>query len=54
VARLETLLIQVCEAYRVDASTTKDTGVWVGDRKIAALGKVSNFKSRCSCSNFKA
>ncbi|KAJ3059875.1 putative lipoyltransferase 2, mitochondrial [Quaeritorhiza haematococci] len=32
------MLIQTCKKYNVHAGTTKDTGVWVGDRKIAALG----------------
>ncbi|KAH9267705.1 lipoyl(octanoyl) transferase [Batrachochytrium salamandrivorans] len=38
VDRLEKTLMSTCERYHINARTTKDTGVWVDDRKIAALG----------------
>ncbi|KAL2915819.1 hypothetical protein HK105_204520 [Polyrhizophydium stewartii] len=38
VERLEQFLIETCLQYDISAGTTKDTGVWVADRKIAALG----------------
>jgi lipoate-protein ligase B len=31
-------LIQACAHYQLSASTTSDTGVWIGNDKIAALG----------------
>ncbi|TPX68692.1 lipoyl(octanoyl) transferase [Spizellomyces sp. 'palustris'] len=38
VQRLEHFLILTCEEWGIAAATTEDTGVWVTDRKIAALG----------------
>ncbi|KAJ9082787.1 hypothetical protein DSO57_1001316 [Entomophthora muscae] len=38
VSYLEKFLIDVCAHYGISAGTTNDTGVWVGDNKIAALG----------------
>lgn len=38
VARLEASLIKTCQKYGVDAGVTCDTGVWVGEKKIAAIG----------------
>lgn len=38
VCRLEKTMIQTCAAFGVKATTTSDTGVWVEDRKIGALG----------------
>ncbi|KNC73429.1 lipoyl(octanoyl) transferase, partial [Sphaeroforma arctica JP610] len=38
VDRLEEVMIQSCKAYDVESARTEHTGVWVGDRKIAALG----------------
>ncbi|KAI8924443.1 hypothetical protein BC831DRAFT_465675 [Entophlyctis helioformis] len=38
VEQLERFMIETCGQYGIQAGVTKDTGVWVGDRKIAALG----------------
>ncbi|CAO3600373.1 unnamed protein product [Absidia cylindrospora] len=39
VSRLEKTIIDACKTFGVDANTTENTGVWVGqDDKIAALG----------------
>lgn len=39
VAKLEETLISTCRLYGVKAKVTCDTGVWVEDRKIAAIGR---------------
>ncbi|KAF0463394.1 putative Lipoate-protein ligase [Gigaspora margarita] len=38
VAAIEHVIINTCNAYGIVASTTKNTGVWVGDDKICAIG----------------
>jgi lipoyl(octanoyl) transferase 2 len=38
VGQIEQMVIDVCEKYGVLARTTNDTGVWVDDRKICAIG----------------
>ncbi|RKP06005.1 hypothetical protein THASP1DRAFT_32167 [Thamnocephalis sphaerospora] len=38
VCRLERTIINACAHYQLSANTTDDTGVWIGDKKIAALG----------------
>ncbi|CDS08292.1 hypothetical protein LRAMOSA02240 [Lichtheimia ramosa] len=39
VSRLEKTIIDCCKQFGVEANTTENTGVWVGqDQKIAALG----------------
>ncbi|KAI9101940.1 hypothetical protein DFS34DRAFT_567297, partial [Phlyctochytrium arcticum] len=38
VCTLERFLIDTCSKYGIQAARTQDTGVWVEDRKIAALG----------------
>ncbi|KAI8330996.1 hypothetical protein BC941DRAFT_360917 [Chlamydoabsidia padenii] len=39
VSRLEKTIIDTCAAFGINANTTENTGVWVGqDHKIAALG----------------
>ncbi|KAJ3052770.1 putative lipoyltransferase 2, mitochondrial [Rhizophlyctis rosea] len=38
VQHLERSLIRTCEHFGIRAQTTADTGVWIEDRKIAALG----------------
>ncbi|GAB1600257.1 putative lipoyltransferase 2, mitochondrial [Argonauta hians] len=38
VSSLESTLIRTCAKWGITAKTTKDTGVWVEDRKIAAIG----------------
>lgn len=38
VASLEKTLIETCKRFGVHAETTCDTGVWVKDNKIAAIG----------------
>lgn len=35
---LEKTIIEVCRRYGITARTTDDTGIWVGNRKICALG----------------
>jgi hypothetical protein len=50
VARLERCLIETCRRMGVgDAKTSQHTGVWVGDKKIAAIGRLSywNLFVRC-------
>lgn len=39
VASLENVLIETCKRFDVQAATTCDTGVWVKDNKIAAIGE---------------
>lgn len=39
VASLEKTLIETCKRFGVHAETTCDTGVWVKDNKIAAIGE---------------
>lgn len=38
VCLLEKTIIEVCKRYEIKAQTTDDTGIWVGNRKICALG----------------
>ncbi|KAI8899672.1 hypothetical protein BC833DRAFT_584782 [Globomyces pollinis-pini] len=38
VCRLEKSLIATCKEFGIKANTTDDTGVWIENRKIAALG----------------
>lgn len=38
VCLLEKTIIKVCKKYNINAGTTEDTGIWVGNRKICALG----------------
>ena len=38
VDRMENMLIHACQSFGIQAQKTKDTGVWVGDEKIAAIG----------------
>ncbi|XP_050100321.1 putative lipoyltransferase 2, mitochondrial [Anopheles aquasalis] len=39
VCHLERTIIELCRRYGLkDAQTTPDTGVWIGDRKICAMG----------------
>lgn len=40
VRSLEEVLIDTCGRYGIDAGVTDDTGVWIEDRKIAAIGKI--------------
>lgn len=39
VAALERTLVETCKRFSVEATTTCDTGVWVNDKKIAAIGE---------------
>ena len=40
ICKLEKTIISVCQHFNLSASTIKDyNGVWIGDKKIAALGK---------------
>ena len=34
-------MISVCNALGIEAQTSCDTGVWIGDNKIAAIGTTS-------------
>ncbi|KAI9208126.1 uncharacterized protein BJ171DRAFT_405697, partial [Polychytrium aggregatum] len=38
VSNIENTLIQTCAKFGINATTTQDTGVWIQDRKIAAIG----------------
>ncbi|XP_053682038.1 putative lipoyltransferase 2, mitochondrial [Sabethes cyaneus] len=38
VCHIEKTIIELCRRYGVRAGTTEDTGVWVQDRKICAIG----------------
>ncbi|KAG8197641.1 hypothetical protein JTE90_001571 [Oedothorax gibbosus] len=38
VRQLENTLIDVCFQFGLEAKTTRDVGVWIDDRKIAAIG----------------
>ncbi len=38
VCKLERTIINTCAHFGVTAITTQDTGVWIGDNKICALG----------------
>lgn len=38
VCQIERMTIRVCAEFGIKAGTTKDTGVWVEDRKICAIG----------------
>lgn len=38
VCHIEKTIIDLCQKYGIKANTTQDTGVWVEDRKICAIG----------------
>lgn len=38
VCHLEKTIIDLCKQYNLEAKTTPDTGVWIDDRKICAMG----------------
>lgn len=38
VCHIEKTVIDVCRRYGLKAGTTEDTGVWIGNRKICAIG----------------
>lgn len=38
VCHIEKTVIDMCMDYEVEAKTTEDTGIWVDDRKICAIG----------------
>ncbi|XP_055585883.1 putative lipoyltransferase 2, mitochondrial [Uranotaenia lowii] len=38
VCHIEKTVIELCRRYGIQAATTQDTGVWVQDRKICAIG----------------
>ncbi|XP_061682902.1 putative lipoyltransferase 2, mitochondrial isoform X2 [Syngnathoides biaculeatus] len=38
VSQLERTVVAACRSFRVEASTSPYTGVWVGDNKICAIG----------------
>lgn len=38
VCSLEKTMVQTCEYFGLKATTTEDTGVWIEDRKIGAIG----------------
>lgn len=38
VCHIEKTIIELCRRYGIKAGTTEDTGVWVQDRKICAIG----------------
>lgn len=52
VKQIENTLIQTCGEFGVHAKTTEDTGVWVGNEKIAAIGIVMTVRcTACSWQN---
>lgn len=48
VETLEKTMIRLCHHFGLEATTTENTGVWVKNRKIGAIGKVSNLLKRHS------
>lgn len=38
VSQIEEMIIRLCAEYGIKAGTSPDTGVWVNDRKICAIG----------------
>lgn len=42
VRQLENTLIDTCSQFGLKAKTTSDVGVWIDDRKIAAIGRYDN------------
>ena len=38
VCQIEKTVIDLCKMYNINAETSPDTGVWVGDKKICAIG----------------
>ncbi|KAI8497872.1 putative lipoyltransferase 2, mitochondrial [Branchiostoma belcheri] len=38
ICQLEKSVIRTCQSFGIQAQTSPDTGVWVGDRKICAVG----------------
>lgn len=38
VKQLESTIIDLCQRFNISAKTTEDTGIWVGDNKICAIG----------------
>lgn len=38
VCQIEKTIIDLCKMYNIKAETSPDTGVWVGDKKICAIG----------------
>lgn len=38
VCHIEKTIIDLCKKYNIEAKVTQDTGVWVDDRKICAIG----------------
>ncbi|XP_076097305.1 octanoyl-[acyl-carrier-protein]:protein N-octanoyltransferase LIPT2, mitochondrial-like isoform X2 [Mytilus galloprovincialis] len=38
ICSMEKAMIGTCKYYGLNAHTTEDTGVWIGDRKIGAIG----------------
>jgi len=38
VCKLEETVIQMCKAFKIESCRSADTGVWVGDNKICAIG----------------
>lgn len=38
VCHIEKTIIRLCKHLGIEAATTSDTGVWIGDEKICAIG----------------
>lgn len=38
VSKIEQMIIKLCDEFGIKAKTSPDTGVWVGDEKICAIG----------------
>jgi lipoate-protein ligase B len=55
VSYLEKAVIETCRRYGIEAKTTENTGVWVGDNhKIAALGMFNSSASEDGYRDVKA
>ncbi|KAK3095972.1 hypothetical protein FSP39_021514 [Pinctada imbricata] len=40
ICALQKTMIRTCKHYGLNAQTTENTGVWIGDNKIGAIGKI--------------
>ena len=36
---LEQAVIRTCQEFNINAHTTENVGVWIGDEKVCAIGK---------------
>lgn len=45
---MEKTVIDTCSHFGIQSHTTPDTGVWVGNNKIAAIGKCVHHTRMCA------